>query len=1331
MANPKLSTLVDGFTTSAINTVRWAASTAGQYALDTARDLVTLNLATAANTFYGFGSGPAYDATGSSLYAQVWPVTNGSSAASFALKLDAGSNNAISLVTSGDGAFIFRITTGGVFANTPLPAYDPAAHRWWRLAESAGTFRADVSPDGQTWTTLASAPYAFDVTAVHVYFQTGTSTTQPAGIAAGIAHVNTLAGGGLYPKVTTLQEPFTGATLNTSVWTSATVGQYTLDTVNDQFLLNVGTAAGTYYSLGSAGPYDATGSVLYAQVTPPPIGNGGITVIMKLDAGSGNAVQVLAGAGGYLALQVQRNGTYASATGLPAYDPHAHRWWRLTESASAFIFAVSADGWTWTDLATMSYVWPFTACMVYFQTGTASAQPSGLYATIAHINTPLGGPLNPNWPTVEDAWAPAWGANAGAVPLDRYVDVSNRTQHAVDVNRGRQYELDQVRAGEASLTLRNTDAALAPTNSGGPWYGHIDPYQPYRRRAQWPPSRNLLTQVQATGGDLGGYPTGPAPDDAGLVSGLGPVNVVASSSAWRGGAVFDIAVAAGAVANSVIVATGQPAVEPGITYTHTMQVRNIAASGSLQVKPYIAWYTAGSTTPTYVDGGTITLTGSTSAGWTSVTLTAAAPVNAAGMEIGLRTVGESSDAHAQVDGWQLERGTVASAWTCPGVWEPVYGGFVERWPSSWDLSGTYGTVQPTAVDTFALLSQVTLDDPLTEEINASGLPRFLFKLDDPAGSTTAADSTGNYPAAKIAASKYGAGSLTFGNEITASDPVGGVFTGSTGPVVTLNNASPGTSQTAAATFLKLASSGITGPANPGLFTRVIAFRYTGPTPTAAACMWSAMDSQRANGGPSGSRIYLYLFTGGKPYFFMTGPDGAAIANLPCGTTNCVDGNWHLLTIGFDSSHGWVTVSLDGASTTYTAVIGARPTGIVGDNLGAFVDITVGNGTTWNWQGDLAFAGEWPTLLDSTQISNLYQAWKTSCAGESTGARYARILRYGGYTGPSVLEPGLTTSMGPATIAGQDVVSALQAVADTENGEHFVDRAGVIRFKSRGARYNATAPAVTFGERVDLGEWPYEDVATDFDPTHLSNDVEVTQQPTGQVFYATDAASSAAYFPRTLTRTINSTSADECQDAANYLLSRYRKPVTRISSLKVHPSAMPGLWPACLALELGTRIRVMRRPPGAPTIQLDVFVEQLQWDFEDSGEAWLTIQCSPADTTPYAVLVPWYAAVSTTVAAGVNTITVLNRRDNTNPLAAQIAPGQQLVLGIGTSNQETVTVQSVGGTSPGWTSATITFTTSTSKPHSANETVSEPLPAGVTDPTTWDAAGRFDAVAFAY
>jgi hypothetical protein len=172
--------------------------------------------------------------------------------------------------------------------------------------------------------------------------------------------------------------------------------------------------------------------------------------------------------------------------------------------------------------------------------------------------------INPNWPLIEDGWAPYWNANGGA-PWDRFTEVTGRTMGSGGTQRGRQYELDQVRTGELSTTLANTDGILDPTNTSGPFYGHIAPYQPYRKRAMWPPSINLLSQIMATGGDLGGYAVGSSVYNADIFSDTDPSFsgiVTASATAYQGSNVLQFSVPTGSAVNARICRTMQPAVLP-------------------------------------------------------------------------------------------------------------------------------------------------------------------------------------------------------------------------------------------------------------------------------------------------------------------------------------------------------------------------------------------------------------------------------------------------------------------------------------------------------------------------------------------------------------------------------------------------------------------------------------------------------------------------------------------------------------------------------------------------------------------------------------------------
>lgn len=1318
------------------------------------------------------------------------------------------------------------------------------------------------------------------------------------------------------PKLETVVDAFTAPALNTALWGATTPGVATLDTVNAEVSLAVPTTSGAINSVATtAGAlYDATGSYVYAQVRPAANGAGHVRTAIRIRYDDSNAATIRLENGVF---QFTAQTVTTTTLTLPNYDPHAHRWWRLREAGGSFYAGTSPDGLTWTEWGPLGYGFDATNVTLRLETAATATELAGNAAVFSHVNTRAGGPLNPNWPGMEDAWGPFWNANAGSSPQDRFVDVTDRTRGSVSVQRGRQYELDQVRSGEASLTLANTDAALDPVNDAGPWAGHIAPYQPYRKRAQWPPTRNLADPLLATGGDAGQVGGTISPSTTEIFSDTDTTggSFVTATDAWLGDTVLQFAVPAGATAPTRIMHWPRLAVTPGRTYTIQMRVRNVTASTSVNVQPHFGWYAAGTTTTpnSYTYGTTSTLTGATSASWTTLTLTATAPANAAGIDLGVTlATTPAAAASVQVDGVQVEEGAVATAWTCPGAWYPLYAGFTERWPSTWDMQGLYGLVEPTAVDAFSLLSQQQLNDALTMELN-SYTPRFVYKLDEPAGSLSMADWTGNNPGVQIGIGKYGAGSITLGNSVTANDP-DRAYTGSTGTVATVNNSNPGTGLvTGGASFVKLGSAGILGPADLSQWTRMIAFRYTGPTTIAArVVLWSAFSRTRTNNNPGGSQMWFWIDSDGYFRASLGGPASGGWFSFKAQNPLVNDGDWHLALVSYDRNGQKLNIRVDEWYWQWTNIGGdLEPSGLVSDNVGCWVDPTVGNGTTYNFKGDLSFIAEFPTALTPPQMYQIYTAWRNNCAGESSDSRYARILRYAGYTGGKNIQPGLTTAMGPANIEGQDAMSALQTVVDTENGAHYFDATGSITFKSRSSRYNASSPVYTFGERVDLGELPYEDCQLDFDSTHLSNQVTVTQEGTSQNFYASDDASVTSYFPRTMSRTINAQDPNECQDAASYLLSRYRQPATRVSSLKLHPSAVPALWPVCLGLELGTRIRVIRRPPGAPAVQVECYVENIAWEFSDDGEAWLTLQCSPADLTSYGVFAAWHTTLATAPAVGTKTLTVNapqvtqiynssfatagtwqvvggnaaigpittaldgsttaakattytiledsvsipydptttyrvsatirtataptsgtptiyvgltgidanGNRVNINgansltsqiycaaratqapstyttytgyvsgtstpggagantdpsnpekvrpeivavrplvyllynctdgvqyvdsftihtvptnggiPLASQLAPGQQLTLGQGTANAETVTVSAVGATSPGWTTATITTTAATTKSHTAGDVVSEPLPTGKTDPTTWDATAAFDSIAFAY
>lgn len=934
--------------------------------------------------------------------------------------------------------------------------------------------------------------------------------------------------------------------------------------------------------------------------------------------------------------------------------------------------------------------------------------------------------VNPNYPTAEMAWGPLWNANAGAVPADRYVNLSKRTLGSIGAARGKQYELDQSQAGTFSAALADNDGALDPTNTAGPWAGHIKPYQPIRYRMQYPPCANLLLPGQASGGE--GYATGAIPAALNIFSTVDPAGgqIVASGTAFQGANVFQFACGSGFAANSAVAWTKTNAVRQGATYTVSMRVRNVTASTTQGVKAHLSYYDGtGASVTTY--GSVSSLVGNASAAWTTIQATFTAPASAYGMQCGFSVSATTVACSIQLDGWQLEESASASAWSIPSPYYPIFSGFVERWPTEWRDAGSFGVVSPTAVDAFALLSQRDIRAPLTEEIYARA-PRFLYPLSDPQGSTAFADQTGNLGPAGIGTSRLGPGTFTAGDTATATDVVNGLFADTDSTVVTLTNANPGTNTVSAASYVTLPTS---GPAS-ATWTRGLAFRYTGPKPTYKAIIWQTGDPRFNIDNPSaGTGLALYIDTSGHVNFLRQRAGTSGTTFLSGGANKDVtDGNWHYVMFGYDNA-GTSMLALDGVAQTLSAATGwyTAATNLT-ETVGAWPDLTSGGNTYGNFTGSVSYLAEWPSVLNSTAVSAIYSAWKTAFLGDSTDQRYARILGWAGYSGATDIGTGQTRSMSAAK-GDSDAMSMLQAVVETESGNHWVAPNGAVTFRGRATRYNQLTPAYTFGERTDLGEYPYEELTLDYDSTHLANVVEVTQASTSQKFTATDSASQTAYFPRSMSRTVDTTDATEARAASGYLLSRYKEPAVRVTSLKLHPGANPSLWPVCLALEIGTRVRVMRRAGAAPAMQLEMFVEHIDWSFDDQNDAWLTLQLSPADPTPYGLFSAFHTTVNAAVAIG-DPAFYINAPAGGTPaqLESMIAAGTQLVVDPG-PNQETVTVLKPGVTTVGWTAASLFIVGTFAKTHPIGAAVYQVLPAGVTDPATWDLGSAFDAIAFSY
>jgi hypothetical protein len=801
------------------------------------------------------------------------------------------------------------------------------------------------------------------------------------------------------------------------------------------------------------------------------------------------------------------------------------------------------------------------------------------------------------------------------------------------------------------------------------------------------------------------------------------------------------------VANALATASGPVQdivpVTAGTEYTGSVYLlRAASADSTVQITLGWRWFDQYGDILAAPAGTAVTL--STSA-WVRAACTGTAPTGAAWARPRIYiTTPASTTAQNTVysTGWQFEAAASASTWADPGVTKYVFTGFVEQYPLKWRLSQTWGEDDAVMVDVLGGLGVDLLLDPFVEECQALS-PTFLYQLNDPAGVSTVVDVTGNCPAGVITAGPAGAGSLTMGSSVT-SVIEGLEFIGGAGPVAEFAN-SPSTATQSALTYIALYAPSTTP--NYGLdislgapaieWTRMISFCATA-VPAHPMYLWSATMSTAQSILPN--EITFWIDASG--HLNLTVVCETTFTQTYSSQSYC-DGNWHLASISVDNVTGTsVTTSIDGVVTTSTASASVNACFMGRDVIGAFVQDPqpIANG---GLSASVAFAVQFPFILTTAQIENLYGSWRTASSGESTGARTARILAWAGYPGATAIDTGATTDMGPATdTTGSSVLDALNLVATTENGNVYAASDGKITFKARTDRYNQVNPMFVFGEHIALGEWPYEDVQLPVDPVQTYNDVQVTQYSpysqynsfdvlgAEQVAYAYGKASQQDNFQRTLQQTVNVQNFAECQYAADYLLGQYQTPTMRAKALKLHPSAVPGLFAVCLALTEGTRIRTMKRPPWSDdVIEFDGFVERIEWSKPNPNDVYVTLECSPANRAEYWVLAALHTTLNAQASSGQDQITINALPDAAlNELAASLPAGYQLVLDPGTAIAETVTLAPGGipATTPGYTTATLTCTANLLYTHQPGATVCEVLPGGYTNPATWDSASVLGA-----
>jgi len=223
--------------------------------------------------------------------------------------------------------------------------------------------------------------------------------------------------------------------------------------------------------------------------------------------------------------------------------------------------------------------------------------------------------------------------------------------------------------------------------------------------------------------------------------------------------------------------------------------------------------------------------------------------------------------------------------------------------------------------------------------------------------------------------------------------------------------------------------------------------------------------------------------------------------------------------------------------------------------------------------------------------------------EGAGARITALLDAIGWPASLRAIDDGDSNVQAVTLQNTTILSHLQEVAASEGGILFVSGSGVVTFFDRLHTVLLDEANDTWGDAGS--EKPYEDLDTDYDDETLWNEVTVTA-PSLADQVAVDSESQALFSgpagtlaPRSLSVSTLLTTTGAMLERAEFLLSRYSIPETRVKSITLDTRADAASVPRILMREIHDRVLARKRPPNGGLIDQPSIVEGMAWEYAAS------------------------------------------------------------------------------------------------------------------------------------
>jgi len=492
-----------------------------------------------------------------------------------------------------------------------------------------------------------------------------------------------------------------------------------------------------------------------------------------------------------------------------------------------------------------------------------------------------------------------------------------------------------------------------------------------------------------------------------------------------------------------------------------------------------------------------------------------------------------------------------------GVNYDVFRGYVAGWPVTWSEAGFDSTVTIQAFDALGLMANETLPTDWPDFYTRAQNPTVYFKCNDSQGSTILRDAISN-------GAKW------------------------------LKNRNPAT--------------------NPNFF-ETPAIVPGAPSSSIFAANYINEQPLNSAVAPAGAIVGDYPILSVSAWCKGTGPQTGGYNAIT------VENNGGRLSIYYNSGSVWTSQSRFGISTSGNRFVDAAYVPSFGQPFHIFVIANnsatptiyingilvtttsgsgVGSGGGWPLSLELGFANVqevavWDQRVNFTaaDVAAIYNAGAARFT-ETTSARMQRLSDTTLF--PALLESYTASSSASVSEigTGTGVIPEMQLVADSEGGELYVSKSGILTMTNRTDVFNATRSANVQATLTDSGTGIRygTEVSIEYDGDNLKNDVTVTLSGDGEVYATSDAVISAYGGSAT---TIETQLADtaSAQQLALMELGVEGSLVPRITPLDVSANTAAADWQTILGLELLDRVTFKRTPSIGNQFSRDALVNAIE------------------------------------------------------------------------------------------------------------------------------------------